>query len=151
MKCYPPSVQSSPAAPDSETGLPLTESPAANILLLVSDPVMRAALQDALGDAGYLVTTASDLAEALNRQAENSPDLLITRPYINSMPGRVAADYLRRKQNGLPVLLVGGYMADDRVDVQNALEDFHIFPKPFRREELVAAVKNVVNQVWPKA
>ena len=75
------------------------------------------------------------------------PDLLITRPYINNMPGRIAADYLRTKQNGLPVLLVAGFIDDDRVDVQKAVEEFHTFPKPFRREELVAKVKDVLDLI----
>jgi CheY-like chemotaxis protein len=80
------------------------------ILLLDSEPVMRAALRDALDKVGYLVVTAGDLGKALDRLAETPPDLLITCPYINSMPGRIAADYLRTKQNGLPVLLVAGFI-----------------------------------------
>jgi len=113
--------------------------------------VMRAGLRDALANAGYLVVIAGDLAEALDRLAETPPDLLITRPYINSMPGRIAADYLRSKQNGLPVLLVAGFLEDDRLDVQNAVEEFHTFPKPFRRDELVAKVKDVLNLIRRKA
>ena|SRR5579863_1863087 len=131
--------------------LGLSVPPDAIILLLDSEPVMRAALHHALENGGYLVVTAGDLAEALDRLAETPPDLLITRPYINSMPGRIAADYLRSKQNGLPVLLVAGFLEDDRVDVQNAVEEFHTFPKPFRRDELVAKVKDVLNLIRRKA
>jgi len=131
--------------------LGLSVPPDAIILLLDSEPVMRAALHHALENGDYLVVTAGDLAEALDRLAETPPDLLITRPYINSMPGRIAADYLRSKQNGLPVLLVAGFLEDDRVDVQNAVEEFHTFPKPFRRDELVAKVKDVLNLIRRKA
>jgi CheY-like chemotaxis protein len=95
------------------------------ILLLDSEPVMRAALRDALDKVGYLVVTAGDLGEALDRLAETPPDLSITCPYINSMPGRIAADYLRTKQNGLPVLLVAGFIEDDRVEVQDSIGEFH--------------------------
>jgi DNA-binding NtrC family response regulator len=125
--------------------LGLSVPPEATILLLDSEPVMRAALRDALETAGYLVRTSGDLSEALDRLAETPPDLLITRPYINSMPGRIAADYLRSKQNGLPVLLVGGFLKDDRVGIQNTVEEFHTFPKPYSREELIAKVKEVLN------
>ena len=131
--------------------LGLSDPPNATILLLDSEPVMRAALHDALENAGYLVVTAGDLGEALDRLAETPPDLLITRPYINSMPGRIAADYLRSKQNGLAVLLVAGFLEDDRVNVQNAVEEFHTFPKPFRRDELVAKVKDVLKLIRRKA
>jgi len=108
---------------------------------------MRAAVCDALQSAGYLVVTARDLGEALDRLAETRPDLLITRPYINSMLGRTAADYLRGKCHGLPVLLVAGFLEDDRVRVQNAVENFHTFPKPFTRDELIATVKGVLKSV----
>jgi DNA-binding response OmpR family regulator len=126
-------------------------APAANILLLDSESVMRAGLRDALEDAGYLVVTASDLGEAVDRLAEMRPDLLITRPFINSMPGRTAAEYLRGKQNGLPILIVAGFMDDDRVRVQNEVETFYTFPKPYSREELVAKVRDVLVAVRRRA
>jgi len=131
--------------------LGLSIPPEAIVLLLDSEPVMRAGLRDALANAGYLVVIAGDLAEALDRLAETPPDLLITRPYINSMPGHIAADYLRTKQHGLPVLLVAGFLEDDRIEVQNAIEDFHTFPKAFRRDELVAKVKEVLKLTRGKA
>ena len=144
-------MESPPALRDSPVSLGLPVPPDATILLLDSEPVMRAALHDALENAGYLIRLAGDLGEALDRLAETPPDLLITRPYINSMPGRIAADYLRSKQNGLPVLLVAGFLEDDRVDVQNTVEEFHTFPNPFRRDELVAKVKDVLNLIRRKA
>jgi DNA-binding response OmpR family regulator len=125
-------------------------APAANILLLDSESVMRAGLRDALESAGYLVVTASDLGEAVDRLTEMRPDLLITRPFINSMPGRTAADYLRSKQNGLPILIVAGFMDDDRVRVQNDIEAFYTFPKPYSRDELVAKVRDVLDVVRRK-
>jgi DNA-binding response OmpR family regulator len=123
----------------------------ATILLLDSESGMRAGLRDALKSAGYLVQTAGDLGEAVDRLTEMRPDLLITRPYINSMPGRMAADYLRSKQHGLPVLIVAGFMDDDRSRVQNAVEEFHTFPKPFSRDELVAKVREVLDVVRRQA
>jgi len=126
-------------------------APDATILLLDSESVMRAGLRDALESAGYLVEMAGDLGEAVDRLAEVRPDLLITRPYINSMPGRMAADYLRSKRHGLPVLIVAGFMDDDRSRVQNAVEEFHTFPKPFSRDEFVANVKDVLEVVRRKA
>ncbi len=119
----------------------------ASILLLDSDSVMRSALRDALENAGYLVVTAGGLGGAVDRVGEMQPDLLITRPYINSMPGRTAADFLRTKCPGLPILIIAGLMDDDRVNVENATEEFHTFPKPFSRDELLAKVKEVLDTV----
>ena len=120
-------------------------APDAIILLLDSESVMRAALRAALDSAGYLVVTAGDLGEAVDRLAEMRPDLLITRPYINSMPGRLAADYLRSKHHGLPVLIVAGFFDDDRINVENAIEEFYTFPKPYSRDELLAKLRNVLD------
>jgi DNA-binding response OmpR family regulator len=120
-------------------------SPDALILLLDSESAMRATLRDALEGAGHMVVTASDLGEAVDRLNEAAPNLLIVRPYINSMPGHVAANYLRRIQNGLPVLIVSGFMDDDRTNIRNLLQDFQTFPKPFTPDELLAEVKNVLN------
>jgi len=91
------------------------------------------------------------LGEAVDLLAETPPDLLITRPHINSMPGRIAADYLRNTQHGLPVLVVAGFLEDDRVDVQNTVEEFHAFPKPFRRDQPIAEVKDILKSIREKA
>jgi DNA-binding NtrC family response regulator len=114
------------------------------ILLLDSNSVMRSALSDALQNAGYLVVAADGLGAAVDRIHEIKPDLLITRPFINNMPGHTAANYLRSKRPGLPVLIVAGFMDDDRIKVQNAVEEFHTFPKPFSRDDLVAKVREVL-------
>ena len=115
------------------------------ILLLVSDPLMRDVLRDALDYAGYLVIVAGELGAAVDRLREMRPDLLITRPYINSMTGQIAADYLRTKRPGLPILIVSGYMDDDRIRDQNAIEDFHIFPRSFTRDEFLEEVRNILS------
>ena len=123
----------------------------ATILLLDSDSVMQAALRDVLQSANYLVETAGDIGEAIDRIAELPPDLLVIRPYINSMPGSMAADYLRTKCPGLPVLIVAGFMEDDRVDIRAAIRDFHSFPEPFHRVDLLLKVKEVLTAARRKS
>jgi len=115
------------------------------ILLLVSDPVMRDVLRDALDVAGYLVVVAGELGAAVARLHEMRPDLLITRPYINSMTGQIAADYLRTKRPGLPIMIVTGYMEDDRIRDQNAIEEFHVFPRNFSRDEFLGEVRKILS------
>jgi DNA-binding response OmpR family regulator len=119
------------------------------ILLLVSDPLMREVLSDALTSAGYVVLPAGDLGVAVDRLKRMRPDLLITRTYISSMPGYVAADYLRTKRAGLPVLIVSGFMEDDRVRDQNAIGGLDVFPKPFSRDDLLRKVKEVLTGTRP--
>lgn len=119
-------------------------APNAVILLLVSDPLMRVVLRDALHGGGYQIVTANNLGDAVNRLKEIHPDLLITRTYIDSMPGHMAADYLRSKQPGLPVLIVSGFMDDDRVRDQNAIQEFYVFPEPFSRTQLLDKIGKVL-------
>jgi len=116
----------------------------ANILLLISDPLMRTILQETLERAGYVVVSAGDVGSAVDRVKELRPDLLIVRPYVASMPGHMAAQYLRTRCPGLPVMIVTGYMDDQRIRDEHELNEFFMFPKPFAREDLLANVKEVL-------
>ena len=114
------------------------------ILLLVSDPLVRSVLQDTLEHEGYTVVTAGDLGSAVDRLKEITPDLLITRTYVEGMTGHDAATYLRTKSNGLRVLMVGGLLDDERLKYRTSLEGFDVFPKPYSPRELLQKVKDVL-------
>src|SRR5277367_1399140 len=111
---------------------------ASMILLLVSDAVARAVIQEALEHGGYSVMAAGDLGTAVKRISESKPDLLIISPYIEDISGYDAAKFLRTKVNGLPVLMVAGIIDDDRLEYRLELEGFEIFPKPYSAAELLA-------------
>ena len=119
-------------------------APGAVILLLDSDPVTRSVLHDALRDSGYLVVSAADLGAAIDRLHEIQPDLLVIRPWVDCMPGHIAADNLRSRHSGLPVLMVDGFMDDDRIRDRNAIEGFHTFPPPYPRADLLRKVDEVL-------
>jgi CheY-like chemotaxis protein len=119
--------------------------PAREILLVVSDPLVRAVFQDTLERAGYTVVPASNLGNAVDRLKTNKPDLLIIRSYVSDMPGHSAANYLRSRCPALPVLMVGGQMDDERLTSRNALVAFHVFPKPFAPAQFLEAVEQALN------
>ena len=114
------------------------------ILLLVSDPLVRSVLQDTLEHEGYTVVWAGDLGNAVDRLQEVTPDLLITRTYVEGMTGHDAATYLRTKSNGLRVLMVGGLLDDERLKYRESLKGFDVFPKPYSPRELLQKVKEVL-------
>ena len=114
------------------------------ILLLVSDPLVRTVMEETLSRAGYTVIAAGDLGSAVGRLEEVTPDLLITRTYVQGMTGHDAAKYLRTKVPGMKVLLVGGLMDDDRLHYREAVAGFAVFPRPYTAQDLLDKVKDVL-------
>lgn len=116
------------------------------ILILVSDPVVRAVFKETLERAGYSVIAAGSLGSAVDRLEECTPDLLIIRSYVEGIPGYDAATFLRTKCHGLPVLMVGGLIEDERLQYRMTLEGFEIFPKPFTGAALLEKVKDMLHK-----
>jgi DNA-binding response OmpR family regulator len=73
-----------------------------------------------------------------------TPDLLITRTYVSSLPGHEAAIYLRAKRPLMRVLMLGGQLDDDRLRHRVALAGFDVFPKPYSGAELIAKVNEML-------
>jgi DNA-binding response OmpR family regulator len=120
----------------------------ATILLLSSEPRARTGLREALEHAGYLVMSATNLAVAVDALSSCPIDLLITHPYIDSMPGHEAAKYLRGKNPGMAVLIVAGLLDDDRYLYRAELENFDIFPEPFTAAQFIAEVREILKRTW---
>jgi DNA-binding response OmpR family regulator len=114
------------------------------ILLLVSDPLVRAVTKEALEKEGYTVVAVRDLGGAVDSIEDIPPDLLITRLYVDNIPGYEAARYLRRKRPGMRVLIMSGVLDDDRLATREAVEGFEIFPKPYSASEFLERVKEVL-------
>jgi two-component system response regulator CpxR len=117
-----------------------------NILLLVSDPVVRSVLKETLEHEGYTVLAAGDLGQAVDRLKECTPDLLITRTHVDGLPGHDAAMYLRTKCLTMKVLILGGLLDDERLQSREALQGFDVFPKPYAPAKLIQEVKDVLSK-----
>jgi DNA-binding response OmpR family regulator len=115
------------------------------ILLLVSDPLVRAVFKEALEAEGYTVLDTGDLGHAVDQLKACLPDLLITRTYIESLSGHDAAVYLRNKCPKMRVLIVGGLLDDDRLRIRESLQRFEVFPTPYKAAELLKKVKDVLS------
>lgn len=113
------------------------------ILLLISEADVRTLIRDSLASRGYLVQATGDIGFVVDRLREYTPDPLIIRPHIETMPGHEAVRYLRTKSPGLRVLIVGGLIEDPALDYE--VEDIHVFPKPFTAEQLLSTVHEVLN------
>ena len=110
------------------------------IHLLVSPALLRVVVQETLEHEGYFVFPSGDLGTAVDKLKESKPDLLIVSPYVEDMSG-YDANFLRTKCPGLPVLMMGGVISDDRLQNRLTLKGFEIFPKPFTAADLLEKVK----------
>jgi len=84
--------------------------------------------------------------EAVDRLKECTPDLLITRTYVESLPGHEAAMYLRTKCSKMRVLMLGGLLDDERLQYRAAEQGFDVFPKPYTAAVLLQEVKAVLSR-----
>ena len=116
------------------------------ILLLVSDPVVRSILKETLEREGYTVMATGDLGRAVDRLKDCIPELLITRTYVEGLPGHEAAMYLRTKCPGLRVLMLGGLLDDERLEYRAAQQGFEVFPKPYTKAALLQEVRYVLSK-----
>jgi DNA-binding NtrC family response regulator len=119
------------------------------ILLLASDPVVRSVMGEILDREGYTVLSSNDLGQAVDFLKRSKPDLLITRSYVQSLPGHDAAKYLLTKCPKMKVLMVGGLLDDERLQYRESLQGFEVFPKPYTAAELLQKVKDVLNKPLP--
>jgi len=120
------------------------------ILFLASDSLIREVICKALESAGYIVMSAGDIGDAVDRLKQCTPDLLMVRHYTEALSGHDAAMYLRRMIPGVPVLLVGGLLDDIGLENREILQGFEIFPKPFIAAELIEKVKEVLIKHAPR-
>ncbi|MGD2146354.1 MAG: response regulator, partial [Anaerolineae bacterium] len=122
-------------------------SPDATRILVVDDrPSTAKAMADFLGMAGYEVAVVLDGSEALERIADDVPDLVLLDVM---MPGMDGFEVCRRIKGNpatlfLPVVLVTGLkQSEDRLKgVEAGADDF--LTKPPDQHELLARVRSLV-------
>ena len=107
------------------------------ILVVESDDLIRQLLERWLGEAGYAVVAAASGPPAL----EQAPRLVIANV---SSPGN-AAELIRSLQarHAAPILVVSARFRrglGSSVEAAHRLGVCKVLPKPFTREELLAAV-----------
>ena len=110
-----------------------------------------------LEDAGYEVEVASNGKEALELQRRRAADVVVTDIFMPEMEGIETIHGLRRQFPDLKIIAMSGRdprMKFDVFQVARELGAARTFKKPFRFEELVAAVRELQTKVaalGPKA
>jgi DNA-binding NtrC family response regulator len=121
------------------------------ILLLGSEPLVRQVMKEALENAGYVVLATGSLGTAVDMLGDSKAGLLIIPPYIDNIPGHEAAKYLRARNPLMGILIVAGFLDDDRIRYRAKLEGFEIFPPPFPASQLIEKVREVLKMAEERA
>ena len=108
-------------------------------LLVDDEDLVRATTADLLQDLGFTVVEAASGEAALDWLQDGSrPDLMLTDHLMPGMTGTALVAAVRATYPDLPVLIVSGYAEEDGI-----ASNLPRLVKPFRREELEAALRTV--------
>lgn len=117
-----------------------------NILVVDDEPGIREMLAPFLERAGYVVETASDGAEALEKAQSFQPDLILLDVLMPEMNGREVLRSLREAEDWTPVILLTqvGDAPERALALEEGADDY--LNKPFDSNELMARVKAVLRR-----
>jgi len=142
----PPAPEPPPAiAPEPPTAEAITPS-AGPVLLVDDEPSLLRVARLCLSQAGFVVETAGDAEEAMERiEAGLRPALVATDVAMPGMDGLALARAVRRVLPAVPVLLLSGYSLAT-VDSDLATEGFRFLAKPYTPDGLRDAVRGALEK-----
>jgi DNA-binding response OmpR family regulator len=121
---------------------PITDT----VLVVEDDPDLLAVLPRILSGAGYLVRTASDGEDGLNKVLDSPPALAILDVGLPKLSGYELAREFRSRGYQFPVLMLTARVTvDDKVSGLDAGADDYL-AKPFEYPELLARVKALLRR-----
>ena len=117
-----------------------------SVLVVEDDPDLLAVLPRILTGAGYVVRTAADGEDALNKVLDDAPALAILDVGLPKLSGYELARELRSRGYQFPVLMLTARVTvDDKVSGLDAGADDYL-AKPFEYAELLARVKALLRR-----
>jgi DNA-binding response OmpR family regulator len=129
---------------DFDSALLRDPQPRYHILLVDDDTSLREFHAEVLIRSGYVVDTAADGAIAWNTLNEKGYDLLITDNNMPKLTGLELIKQMRSEGMELPVILASGTVPMEELNQNSRLRIEFTLPKPFKTDELLAAVKKVL-------
>ncbi|CCQ72288.1 response regulator [Magnetospira sp. QH-2] len=120
-----------------------------HILVVDDDDRLRDLLKRYLGDNGFLVTAASDAADARARLAAMAFDLIVLDVMMPGETGLELVTDLHRTMDVPVLLLTAMGEPEDRISGLEAGADDYL-SKPFDPRELVLRINSILRRVVPK-
>ena len=118
----------------------------ARILVIEDDPGMRDLMEKSLEEAGHEVFLAADGKQGLKLQRAEAMELIITDIYMPEMEGLEFIRTIRKGTSNIPIIAVTGDTDPRSLESAKKLGAVKTMTKPFRPEELRAAVRMVLNR-----
>uniref|UniRef100_UPI003593D848 response regulator n=1 Tax=Blastomonas sp. TaxID=1909299 RepID=UPI003593D848 len=116
----------------------------ARLLLVEDEDMVRAVAERALTRQGFVVVTASDGEEGLERLASDGPfDLVVSDVVMPNLDGPGMANEIRKRMPDLPILFMSGY-AEETLRQSIAIDQVHFLAKPFSVAQIVEAVQGAL-------
>ena len=117
----------------------------AHILVVDDDDGIRSLVKKYLNENNYIVTTASNAEDAVDKIKIIEFDLIILDIM---MPGKSGLDFIEENRKKLEtpiILLTAKGEADERIEgLETGADDY--LPKPFEPKELILRIKNILKK-----
>lgn len=151
FKMYLPAFEHVAVAEKHATATPVRGGGGETILLAEDDERGRHLAECILEEAGYKVIAAADGEEALRLYIEHRQtiDLLLLDVVMPKKSGRAVMEEIHAERPDMPCLFCSGY-SENAVHTNFVLEKgLHFLQKPYRREDLLRAVRQILDGSSP--
>lgn len=118
------------------------------VLVADDEDMVRMVIKQTLAKAGIDVIEAGDGREALEMQAKEPADVLITDIIMPEQEGIETIVQMRKDYPDLPIIAMSGGGRIGATDYLQAASEFgarHVLEKPFDRKELLLAVQDCLD------
>ena len=123
-----------------------------DVLVVEDDELMRALVSEWLSQAGYAVRQAADGDDAVATLQQEPAALVITDMSMPRRNGAQTLQWLHREHSAIPVIAMSGHFAGGRGYTREgavALGASRVLAKPFREDELLDAVRQLIGAPLP--
>jgi putative nucleotidyltransferase with HDIG domain len=115
------------------------------VLVVDDDQVFRAIICDSLKERGYATEEASDGAAAAKAIKAGNFDLVVSDIMMPQMTGIELLKWVSDKKLAIPIILLTGFSELYEMSEALQLGAAAFLPKPFRRDELLGAIKTALS------
>ena len=117
--------------------------PELNVLVVDDEPAIRQVLSSALSKAGYPVETAASAAEALNKLAAASFDVVLSDVFMPVMDGIELLKTARSRGHGATFIMVTAFASVDSAIEAIKAGAWDYITKPVRNEEILHRLEQI--------